>query len=65
MLDQLPAKAGVEVVSFNDLLCNDSVCVTELDGKFLYRDAGHLSYEGSEIVVLKSGLTEKLIRAAR
>ncbi|CDZ40817.1 Acetyltransferase NoeT [Neorhizobium galegae bv. officinalis] len=65
LLNQVAVKADVEVVSYHDFLCDDTKCRTEIDGKFLYRDSGHLSYQGSEIIALKTGLAERLIRAAR
>ncbi|WP_342394763.1 acyltransferase family protein [Sinorhizobium numidicum] len=65
LLNQVAVKADVEVVSYHDFLCDDTKCRTEIDGKFLYRDSGHLSYEGSEIIARKTGLAERLIRAAR
>ncbi|QRM29031.1 acyltransferase family protein [Microvirga sp. VF16] len=65
MLSQVSAEANVEVISPYDFLCNETICRTELNGKPLYRDEGHLSYEGSEVFFQLTGLTEKLIRAAR
>ncbi|WP_408022062.1 acyltransferase family protein [Sinorhizobium kostiense] len=65
LLNQVAVKADVEVVSYHDFLCDDTKCRTEIDGKFLYRDSGHLSYEGSEIIARKTRLAERLIRAAR
>ncbi|TCN27621.1 acyltransferase family protein [Sinorhizobium americanum] len=65
LLNQVAVKADVEVVSYHDFLCDDTTCKTEIDGKFLYRDTGHLSYEGSEIIARKTRLAESLIRAAR
>ncbi|ARO32379.1 acyltransferase 3 family protein (plasmid) [Rhizobium sp. NXC14] len=65
LLNQVASKADVEVVSYHDFLCDDTTCKTEIDGKFIYRDSGHLSYEGSEIIARKTKLAERLIRAAR
>ncbi|WP_018240294.1 acyltransferase family protein [Ensifer sp. BR816] len=65
LLNQVASKADVEVISYHDFLCDDTTCKTEIDGKFLYRDSGHLSYEGSEVIARKTGLAERLIRAAR
>ncbi len=49
-LDRVARDAQIEVVSFNELLCADAMCATELDGTFVYRDAGHLSYDGSRLL---------------
>lgn len=42
--------ADAEIVSLINSLCPDQVCVSEIDGVFLYRDTEHLSVAGSEIV---------------
>ncbi|WP_018240295.1 acyltransferase family protein [Ensifer sp. BR816] len=65
LLNQVASKADVGVISYHDFLCDETTCRTEIDGKFLYRDSGHLSYEGSEVIARKTGLAERLIRAAR
>lgn len=49
-LDRVARDAQIEVVSFNELLCADAMCATELDGTFVYRDTGHLSYDGSRLL---------------
>lgn len=36
-----------KVIKLNDYLCSDGVCKTNFDKVFIYRDEGHLSYEGS------------------
>jgi len=64
LLSQVSAKADVEIVALSDFLCDGQVCKTETNGKLLYRDGGHLSYEGSEIVARQFALPEKLLRAA-
>ena len=37
-----------EVVYVSDYLCKEQFCNTKLDGVFIYRDAGHLSIDGSQ-----------------
>jgi len=44
---------GVEVVRFDKALCSLQSCTTKLDGIFLYRDTGHLSYDGSRLLAVK------------
>jgi hypothetical protein len=56
---------AVEVVSFNDALCDDRFCKTYVNNTFIYRDGGHLSVEGSEVVARLSGLADRLLEAAR
>jgi len=46
LLRAIEAK-GTTVVWLEDQLCRDDVCPASEDGVFLYRDAGHLSFEGS------------------
>jgi len=41
------AANGVSVVWLADQLCRQDVCLASEDGVFFYRDAGHLSFEGS------------------
>ncbi|GLR46192.1 acyltransferase [Mesorhizobium amorphae] len=65
LLKQVAIRADVEVVSYHDFLCDGITCKTEIDGKFLYRDSGHLSYDGSEIIARQTRLAERLISAAR
>jgi peptidoglycan/LPS O-acetylase OafA/YrhL len=64
-LRQVSQKANVEVISLYDVLCDEMMCKTEMGGKLLYRDQGHLSYDGSKIVARRAALAEKIIKAAR
>jgi len=38
---------GIRVVWLRDQLCRQDLCPASADGVYLYRDAGHLSFEGS------------------
>jgi peptidoglycan/LPS O-acetylase OafA/YrhL len=64
-LRRLPAEAGVNVVRFDELLCDAEFCTTEMDGVFLYRDPAHLSYDGSRRLARKMNLIGLLQAAAR
>ncbi|MCI4569078.1 acyltransferase family protein [Lysobacter sp. CFH 32150] len=64
-LARVRSEADVEVVSFDAALCSESACITELDGTFLYRDEGHLSYAGSTAVAKRMQLGDALEWAAR
>ncbi|OQW91554.1 MAG: hypothetical protein BWK78_04275, partial [Thiotrichaceae bacterium IS1] len=55
----------VPVVYFDEILCSKLSCSTLLDGKFVYRDSGHLSYDGSQIVAKKMKLGDLLQTVAR
>lgn len=59
-LGRLPAAAGVEVARFDGLLCTATTCAAERDGTFIYRDQGHLSYDGSTLVAKGIGLGARL-----
>lgn len=58
-------EADVEVIDFADFLCSEGTCRTYLDGTFLYRDKGHLSYDGAALIGKKIGLADKITAAAR
>lgn len=65
LLDALPKMANVEVIGFDSYLCQTVWCETFIDGTFVYRDSGHFSYEGSVLLSKRSGLLERIYRAAR
>lgn len=64
-LKNVSEKADVNVILLSDYLCQDDKCQTMLDGKFLYRDRGHLSYEGSEALAKHIGLSKLIMEKAR
>lgn len=41
-------KKKYRVVRLDDLICDGSLCKTHFGSTFIYRDAGHLSHEGSK-----------------
>lgn len=64
-LARIGRDADIDVIRFDDLLCDDARCATELDGTFLYRDEGHLSYDGARLVGRRMGLGQRVQAAAR
>jgi peptidoglycan/LPS O-acetylase OafA/YrhL len=64
-LQRVRTRADVEVVSFDAFLCDTRKCRTELDGAFLYRDEGHLSYDGSIVLARAMHLNALIVAAAR
>jgi hypothetical protein len=64
-LQRIHLQADVEVVSFDAFLCDAKACRTELDGTFLYRDDGHLSYDGSLLLARRMHLDALILKAAR
>ena len=53
------------IVSMDGFLCTATICRTKIDGKFVYRDSGHLAYEGAAVIGEQSNLAEQVLRAAR
>jgi peptidoglycan/LPS O-acetylase OafA/YrhL len=64
-LARLPLEAGVAVIDFDGLLCDDSVCATQMNGVTLYRDGGHFSFEGSRSVGAEMRLAKRIESEAR
>lgn len=64
-LNRLPSEAGVDVISFDSALCSEQSCKTAINGTFIYRDHGHLSYEGSRLLGQQLGLGERIRTSAR
>ena len=50
----------VNLISLRSAICEDSQCSSSSDGVFIYRDSGHLSYEGSEFLGKKLGLFNRI-----
>lgn len=50
-LDRLEDEFNVQVVRLSDLLCENDHCMTQIDGVPVYRDQGHLSIEGSRLLL--------------
>lgn len=46
-LIEIAEKSSVRILALRDLLCDNKHCKTRVDGKYAYRDAGHLAVEGS------------------
>jgi peptidoglycan/LPS O-acetylase OafA/YrhL len=64
-LEQVRKRADIQIVSFDEFLCDRKACKTELDGTFLYRDDGHLSYDGSVVLARAMRLDKMIADAAR
>lgn len=50
LLKAVSVAADVAVIRFDPYLCNATECQTMLDSTMIYRDVGHLSYAGSELL---------------
>ncbi|MCY4746994.1 acyltransferase family protein [Pelomonas sp. UHG3] len=58
-------RAGVPVIRLADFLCDREACVTMLDGTLVYRDAGHLSYDGSRLLATRMDWQRLIAERAR
>ena len=56
---------GIDVLDFSETLCSELECATELNGTFVYRDAGHFSNDGSRAVAKQMALASLLNATAR
>lgn len=65
LLERVSREADVPVLQPDQWLCKAGTCVVEMDGVPLYRDNGHLGYEGSAYLGRKLGLANRLMAEAR
>ncbi|OGQ99992.1 MAG: hypothetical protein A2505_05610 [Deltaproteobacteria bacterium RIFOXYD12_FULL_55_16] len=61
----LSEQANVEVINFSDFLCDSISCKTQNENIFIYRDAEHLSYDGSSYLADKIRLTSQIQKLAK
>lgn len=52
-----------EVIFLSDGICDGETCQASIDGTFIYRDKGHLSYEGSAFLGRRMGFYRRLAMA--
>lgn len=64
-LDQVQLKTDVPVVRFEPWLCGSNACRTFVNDTMLYRDNGHLSYAGSELIASHMQLGQLIADIAR
>lgn len=57
-LRRVQKETGIRVISFDSVLCDSMRCVTQLDGKLLYVDSGHLTHDASLLLFQKLGFGE-------
>jgi peptidoglycan/LPS O-acetylase OafA/YrhL len=65
LMDRIEERSQVKVLRFDETLCSPSACSTSQQGTFIYRDAGHLSYDGSVVLGRTMRLGERLLKEAR
>lgn len=50
VIRELAVANGAEYLDFSDFLCDSVSCSALLDGRYVYYDAGHLSYAGGQVL---------------
>jgi peptidoglycan/LPS O-acetylase OafA/YrhL len=65
LLADIASRSKTSVLSLDALNCRDGLCQTTLSGTPLYRDAGHLSHEGSVLAGRVLRLDEQISQLAR
>jgi hypothetical protein len=61
---KMEVSLNLGIIRFDDILCNQAVCVTELDNRPLYGDPYHLSVDGSKILGAYLQFQEKIKEVA-
>ena len=65
MLSMLEHQAQVKVIWLDDVTCKAGLCETMAGPVALYRDAGHLSIDGSRLIGERLDLKHRLPTLAR
>lgn len=65
LLERVTEKTHVPVLRLDDAMCRDNICASRIGDVFLYRDAGHLSVEGSIQLGRQLNLAPLLMTMAR
>lgn len=63
LLDAVQRSTGADVIWPGEVLCRAGVCRAQIDGVPIYRDAGHLSVEGSVRYAALAGLGRRISSA--
>jgi peptidoglycan/LPS O-acetylase OafA/YrhL len=64
-LDEVQVAAGIEIIWPSDFLCVDGVCRTRIGDVLVYRDAGHISYSGADLIADEMELSARLLQSAQ
>lgn len=64
-LNSAASDANIAVLRFDPWLCDSNSCKTLVDKTMIYRDGGHLSYAGSELMVKRMQLAELIREQAK
>ncbi len=61
-LEKIEQLTAVDIVWLDEVICEEGICLTIVDGVYLYRDQGHLSVAGSELLIPLLNLTDQIIK---
>jgi len=64
-LNSIASEADVSIIRFDPWLCDSNSCATLLDDTMIYRDGGHLSYEGSKFLAKRMQLARLIHEQAK
>jgi peptidoglycan/LPS O-acetylase OafA/YrhL len=64
-LERLSMEADIGIIGFDDILCSGASCLTQIHGVAVYRDAGHFTHGGVELLAQKMRLGESIAADAR
>jgi hypothetical protein len=56
---------GIPVLELSEFLCKADTCETMIDGTMIYRDEGHLSYDGSRLLATRMNWASLIEQRAR
>lgn len=56
LIHRLEGEPGLQIVSFEPVLCDKLRCSSRMDDTYLYVDSGHLTHEGSAVLARKLDL---------
>ena len=50
-LANVQQKTGAKFIWLDSLICHEEICRAKIEDTYIYRDAGHLSHSGSELLL--------------
>lgn len=65
LLAEIERTSNVGIIRFDPALCSEGRCRSQLDQALVYRDAGHLSHDGSRVLAQRISLMARIDELAR
>jgi SGNH domain (fused to AT3 domains) len=59
-LDRAESELRVPVVRLTEAMCDETTCHTMENGRSVYRDESHLSYDGSAVIARRARLLTRI-----